>query len=559
MAEAVIPKKTKKDLILDIYKQAPTLSNKKIAEYTGASISYVSRLLGARETKPLNDNDIKKRQIRSHSRRVQKIIWSQFKQSQLDFVRTYLPTVVYKAEIKPNKEGDFVNYILPTDDQFEASGSGADLSGSWSQYQYLAEKRIGIGQKITRFPAEDAVREGFKFLNKKTKEVVERPDIETWMEDTDFLNELAKTIYFERVYGVSFLVAYYSKEDKMKGKLGDPYQKSEGKPIAFEALPPTEVSPVNFWESEKLDHNPQKWTVRGGLFNPQQIHYSRVRVFMSRPVVNRWYGLSVFEPIWDSAIPYYQALIFLLRGFAKWGNLIPIVTVDSEDSVDDVFDENVDVVEDMKMNGTFIFPRGTEVAFANTNLATGLREMMDIWIEDVSSGTGIPVPVLMGRVVASGLGNNGYAIMERYYWNTVKKIQKTFTDDVRAILIQAGFNIKDLIIDWNLTITKTDQQRLMDEGMAIENEILKERLLQEKIMTDRALLEQKMMEEGKIPIQEGSEGETKPKGGNGEAKKTTQNTKDFLIELRKKRLTTDMILTEMNKKRAKLLQERGYT
>ena len=128
------------------------------------------------------------------------------------------------------------------------------------------------------------------------------------------------------------------------------------------------------------------------------------------------------------------------------------------------------------MNGTFIFPRGTEVKFANTQLATGLRDMMEIWIEDMAAGSGIPVPTLMGRIVASGLSGVGYLVAERYYWNTVKKIQQSFTDDVRAILILAGFDMKDLVIDWKLSITKTDQQRLMDEGLQIENEIMKERL-----------------------------------------------------------------------------------
>ena len=547
MAEAVAirPKTTKKELILDLYNAAPQLSNQLIAKSTGASISYVSRLLGSRDVKPLNEDEIKKKQMQYHSRNLNKIIWSRFKRSQLDFVKTYLPTVNYKQEIKPIKEHDFVNYKLPTDDAFESSGSGEDLSGSWSQYQYLAEKRIGIGPKITRFPAEDAVREGFKFLNKKTKEVVEKSEIELWMEDTDFLNELAKAIYFERVYGISFLVSYYSKEDKIEGKLGDPYKKSEGKPIAFEALPPTEVSPVNLWKSERLDHNPQKWDIRGGLFNPQLIHHTRIRVFMSRPVVNRWYGLSIFEPMWDAVICYYQALIFTLLGFAKWGNLIPSVTTSSEDSIEEVFDKHIDTLEQMKMNGSFIWPQGTEIKFLETKLGSGLRELMDIWIEDISSGSGIPVPILMGRVVASGLGNNGYAIMERYYWNTVKKIQKTFTDDVRAILIQAGFNLKDVEIDWNLTITKTDQQRLMDEGLHVENEIMKERLLQEQVMTDRMLSGEAFEE----PEQE---------GGNGEAKKGSQSTKDFILELRSKQKSTDFILSEMRKRRVKLLQERGY-
>ena len=544
MAEAV-PQMTKKDAIFSMFKKAPQLSNADIADFTGSSVSYVTRLLGARTVEPLNLEEVKKLQASRKAAKVRSAIWSHFRQSQTQFVTTYLPTKIYKNEKKKYQEEDFVNYYVPNEDKYQTTGSGEDLSGSWSQYEFLAERRIGTGRKIAWFPAEDAVREGIKFLNKKTKEVVPQPEIDTWMEDTDFLNQLAKAIYFERVYGISFLISYYSENDKEKGVLNEEVKKSEGTIVAFEALPPTVISPTDSYRSEKLDKNPQKWSLQGGLYDPQQIHYSRVRVFMSREVVNRWFGLSVFEPIWDSTIPYYQALIYLLRGFSKWGNLIPKVTIDSTDSVEDVFDKNVELVEEMKMNGTFIFPAGTTIDFANTQLATGLREMLEIWIEDMAAGSGIPVPIMMGRVVSSGLSGIGYLVAERYYWNTIKKIQKSFTDDVRAILIAAGFDMKDIEIDWNLVITKTDQQRLVDESLQLENEIMKERLIQEKVMTDRMLAEGIEPQEEEGEKGEGKDGEkgkekTEPKKspGNGGVKREAQQKQtDFVIDrVRLKRL-----------------------
>jgi hypothetical protein len=280
---------------------------------------------------------------------------------------------------------------------------------------------------------------------------------------------------------------YFSEDDKGRGILDSEYQKKEGAPKAFEAIPPSVASPLDIWDSKKLDKDPQKWTIRGGFYDPQEIHFSRVRVFMSRPVVNRWYGLSIFELIRESVIPYYQALIFLFRGFSKWGNMIVKYLIDSEKDLDELYDDHADLIEEMKMNCTFIGPKGTEIDFANTQLATGLRDMMEIWIEDISAGTGIPVPILMGRIVSSGLSGVGYLVAERYYWNTIKKIQKSFTDDVRYLLTMAGFDIKDLEIDWNLSITKTDQQMLIDEGLQLENELLKEQLIQSKIMTDRMI------------------------------------------------------------------------
>lgn len=471
---------TKKESIQKLWKSSPTLTNKQIAKHTGASLSYVNQLLGNRIIDPM----------KSHTSRKELDLWAKFKKSQAQFMWNYLPTKRYKAEFDfsnpPDSKltDDFsTNFYLPTEDQWSTTASGQDFMGSWSQYQFLAERRIGPGVKITRFPAEDAIREGFQILDSKSKKVVPFPELDEWIKNTDFLNELARVIYFERTYGIGFLVAYYSADDKAQGVMSKKLGKGEKTPIAFEALAPTEVSPLNVFESNKLDKNPQKWDLRGGTINPQEINHERVRVFMSRPVVNRWYGLSIFELVWDHIIPYYQAQIFLLRGFAKWGNMVVDYEVDSEDTIDALFDEHQEVIEDMKMNGTLLHKLGTSVGFMNTNLGTGLQDILEIWIEGISSGTGIPVPVLMGRVTSAGLSGAAYLMAERYYWNMVKNIQQAFTDDVTKIIEKAGFDMKGKEINWRLSITKTDQQRLIDEGMQIENEILKEQYVQTQIQT----------------------------------------------------------------------------
>ena len=475
----------KKKRILDMFDVAPQLSNATIAKATKTSLSYVQRLLGPNRSQ----QDVKRKyDILNRAGDLKGVIWKDLKKTRNDFVKAFLPTKKYE------QESDFINYLLPTDDTFATTGSGEDLSGSWAQYEYLSEKRIGIGQKITKFPAEDAVREGFKLLDAKTGKVEKRPDIEQWLDDTDFLNEFATAIYYERVYGTSFLIKYYSEDDKAKGVMGTPVKASEGSIVAFEAHPPTLLTPIDAHKSNKLDKNPQKWSLMGGYYDPQRIDSSRVRVLMSRPVHSRWYGLSIWEPIWDSAIPYYQALIFLLRGFSKWGNTIVKYIIDSEEDIDTLFDKHADLIEEMKMNGTFLGVRGTEIDFQPTQLATGLRDMIEIWLEDIASGTGIPVPILMGRVVASGLGNNGYAIMERYYWNMIKKIQRSFTDDVLAILKEAGFDMTGLKIDWNLSITKTDQQRLQDELMEIEIKMAEKELKMMDLQIEEKKLSNEMME-----------------------------------------------------------------
>lgn len=560
MAEA----KSKKDLILEVFNDAPALSNPMIAKLTDSSEGYVRRLLGPlREVmtkKPVIDQ--KQKRALMKAKESNQRYWNNAKVSQYYFMKNFLPSKEYTFESQIAKdfvESDFASFFLPTEDAFSSSGSGQDFAGTWAQYEYLAERRTGVGHKVTRFPAEDAVREGFKIMDKKTNEVKPLEEIfssfdkalslQKWLKDTDFMNVLAQTIYMERVYGISFLVMYFSEDDKAKGVLSKEYNEREEYPKAFEPIPPTVAAPMNEWDTKKLDKDPQKWTIRGGLHDPQEINYTRVRVFMSRPVFSRWYGLSVFEPCWDSMISYYQALIFLLRGFAKWGNMIVKYIIPSEEDLADLYEEHIDLVEDMKMNMTYIGPQGTEIDFANTNLANGLKDLIEIWLEDICAGAGFPVNILMGRVVSAGLSGVGNLVAERYYWNTIKKIQQAFTDDVRAILELAGFDLTDLEIDWNLAITKTDQQRLIDEGLQIENEMMKEQLIQQRVMTDRMI-------SGEAFEQPQQEGQTPSNGGKKELEKSAKSKQDFFEQVRDQQTKVKSMLDHIKQRRAELLKPR---
>ena len=518
MAEAEVKYGSKKQAVQDLFDQTPHLKNSAIAKLTGSSEGYVYRLLGPNRT----SSQVAKTRL-DKSKGLKGVIWTDFKKTRNDFVEAFLPLKEYKSET------DFAGYHLPTEDSFASAGTGEDLSGSWSQYEFLSEQRIGIGPRITRMPAEDAVINGFKFLDRNTGEEVKKPKVQQWVEDTDFLNELAQALYFERMYGVGFLLMYYSEDDKAKGLLGKEVKKSEGIIKAFEAHPPTILSPVNIYESDKLDKNPQNWDLMGGEYNPQRIDHTRVRVIMTRHKPNRWYGLSIWEPIWDSAIPYYQALIFLLRGFVRWGNTLATYIINSEEDIETLYNKHGTLIEEMAMNGVLIAPMGSEVGFTPTQLATGLREMMDIWIEDICAGTAIPVPLLMGRVVASGLGNNGYAIMERYYWNMIQKIQRSITDDVLAILKQASFKLDGLKLDWNISLTKTDEQRLADELMEREITLADLEIETVKLSQDRMKIENEQME-----LQLYNEALGEPTDAN-DLQTTTQQTKDFLEVIRAKR------------------------
>jgi len=391
---------------------------------------------------------------------------------------------------------DFQNYFLPTDDIYASSGTGDNTLPGLAHFEYLAEQRIGLPWKIARKPAEDAVRNEFTIRDRQGEEVMD-DKLYDWLHDpvVDFYNQLMLALYFERVYGTAFLMTYFTDSDKEQEKFDKPAPKDK-KPISYQAFPPTVMSPNNVYKTTWLGSNPQKWDLSGGTYNTTQIHHSRVHVIMTRPSVNRWRGLSVFEPIWIPVMSYFQAMVYMLRAFSEMGNVIPAWLIDTQEDQNEIMSLYSDFLDEMKMNGKYVAKKGDEFIFQNTNIGTGLENLMEMWKEDIAAGSNIPMPILFGRVTAAGMSGAAYLMAERYYWNEVSNIQHSLSDDVIRIISAAGFKDVDYKkrVDWQLAITKTDQQRLLDEGMEIQNELLKENLMQAKLQTGMMAQQFEMMQ-----------------------------------------------------------------
>ena len=377
---------------------------------------------------------------------------------------------------------DFASHYLPMDDIYASSGTGTDDQSSLTQFQWIAERRIGLGPKLTRKPATDAVQNRFKVFNIETDEEDKFPELYEWIKKTDFFNQLAEALYFERTYGMGLLMKYYTENDKERQEFDDEAPKGKP-PIALQALPPTYLAPIDTYRTSYLDTDPQKWNFQGGMYNSQKIHHSRIEVLMTRRVPDRWRGLSVFEPIWIPLMSYFQAQIYMLRAFARLGNTITAFKVDTEEELADVFTQYSELIDEMKMNGIFIGRKGDELQMVNTQIGTGLKDLMEEWKEDISAGTSIPVPIIWGRVTAAGMSGAAYLMAERYYWTEISNIQTSITDDCIRIFEDAGFDFTNRRIEWNLAVTKTDQQRLLDEGMELQNEMMKEQLIQAQLNT----------------------------------------------------------------------------
>ena len=256
----------------------------------------------------------------------------------------------------------------------------------------------------------------------------------------------------------------------------------------------------------------------------------------SLPVVVTFKVLSIFEPLWYPIICYFMVQIFTLRAFSRLGNSIVFVKINEELSIDALYDKFGELLEEMKMNGMIVTDAGSEIGVLNTEIATGLRDLLEIWIEDIAAGTGIPVVIMLGRAESSGIGSEMYLVFERYYWNMIAKIQQSFTDDVLSILKSAGFKLQGYRLDWALAIVKTDAQRLADEGMQLQNESLEKQNLLLDMQMESEKLELAIREEQFVNGTTEEEG-----GGNGE--KPKQDFVDDQYQIRAK------IVSDLRKRR----------
>jgi hypothetical protein len=419
--------------------------------------------------------------------------WSYYRNNISDFTQTFFPT---------RKIEDFPNFFDPAGDITNSGGSLSDDQPGFSQFKWLYEKRLGVCNNIVTKPAEDAVKNKFR-LAKFNGEIDETltDNVMEWLEDPEvkFWDQLTLALTYERAYGIGIIIKYYQDAIDDREKLAEPAPKNE-LPVTLQAFPPDVMTPLNTERTVYLDSDPRTWDWHGGRIGPAKIDHSRVQVIMTRPSTTRWFGQSLFEAIWIPLLLYFEVFVYMLRHFTKWGNIIPKYMVDAEDDLDTIYTSYADLIEEMKMNGSFVGRKGDELDFAPTGTAEGLTELMEILKEEIAARTRIPVIVTFGRTSNAGLGSAGYLLAQMEYWGEVANIQRSISDDVMRMIKAAGFDIKKRRLDWMLSINKTDQQRLIDEGMQIENEIMKERLMQARLQTmmlaDQAQNPEKYMDQG---------------------------------------------------------------
>jgi hypothetical protein len=471
------------------------------------------------------------------------------------------------------KRVDFVPYYRPSDD-WMGSSSGEGDRPTLQDLAALMMLRVGCVWFATNEMAGDAVRNWHQFCDPDKPDKPVKDDkikgILDFAVKTDLKNSVHQWLRWERGMGTAFQVKYWTNKDK--DVMSEPPPNRP--PRKFRAFSPRFMTPINLNKSNELDYQQDVWKFSGGVFAKFSIHQDRVDVLSTRPEEGNWRGLSICEPVWISLMGYFQNFIYIVKAFRKWGEQIPVLHSGDSLPEPDEIDDLMDLMDQFEMNWKWAVGKDDKLEIIQTQIGKGIGEAMEQFKEDISSAWRIPLNQLFGRSVGGGLQGAGALVSKEDYLQQVSNIQMSLNDDLLRIYRDAGFEVDQWDIMWNMAVKKTDEQRLKEEGMTTQNKILEEQLKNQKIQRKILELQYEQMqwqslmgEEGRPGEEEGEEGETKYESEEPEKEETQSKLSDFkkamsmtYDECMKQRTTqikanhpelTDEVINEMAKERCR--------
>jgi len=378
-----------------------------------------------------------------------------------------MPT--YKQDYKSDYTDDMMTWYNATDDITKTSGSGQYYSTqNLYELEFLANKRLGVGHAITEGFAKDALYNWFepkKVDSENTR--VKIPGFKKWQKDTDFKNKSILWYTHKRTYGIGLMVKFWTSHDKME----TPAPRKP--PKDFQVISPTLLSATNTYKTRYLTYDEEMWKFQGGNLKVRSIHPSRIEVIRGTPQTDNFRGYSVLEPIYLSLICYFNGMINITRGVAKWGSMIPVLKSGTVTPTPTEYTNFLKLMEEFVMNNFMFIGRDDKIEFPTVSNGQGILQAMEFIKEDIASGTRIPLNVLFGRAESGGIGGEGALTAERTYLNQLANGQTNISDDFINIFSDAGFDFEDRDLDWNLAIQKTKEQQLTEERMRLEIDMMR--------------------------------------------------------------------------------------
>jgi len=369
-------------------------------------------------------------------------------------------------------QSDFNNFYSATDNISNASGSGVQSdSQNLLELDFLANKRLGVGNAITQGFSEDALFNWFnpKKVDTKNSHVVVK-GFNKWILDTDFKNQAINWNTHKRIFGIGLLCKFWTNHDDMS----QPAPRTP--PRKFQVISPIYLSPINSWDTRYIDYDEENWRFMGGNLKVKQIHKSRIEVLRGVPQQSSYRGLSVLETVYLPLICYYNAIIYVTRALSKFGNMTPVLHSGSTIPTPNEYTEFLALMQEFVMNGFFYLGKDDKIEYPNTNIGAGLFDTLEILKEEMASGTRIPLNQLFGRSESGGIAGTGNLTAERKYLNLLANEETKISDDFLRIFGDARFDFDGLELDWNLALQKTREQQLLEEQLELNNTLLKQQV-----------------------------------------------------------------------------------
>jgi len=452
--------------------------------------------------------------------------------------------LVNALKVKSIAKTDFAPYYKPSEN-FYGSASGEDQRPSLADLAAIGQVRMGCVWMATAEIAGDVVRNWHSFVDPDRPDKPIKDDatkaIFKFVVKTDLKNASHQWVRWERLFGTSFLVKYWTNKDKDTMHEPAPFKP----PRKFRAFSPRFMTPINLNSSNELNYQEELWKFSGGIFAKFAIHQDRVDVLTTRPEEGNWRGLSLCEPVWIPLMGYFNNFIYIVKAYRRWGDQVPVMhsgdTIPDAEEIDDI----LDLMDQFEANMKWAVGKDDKIEFIQTKIGSGIKESMEMFKEELSCCWRIPLNQMFGRSVGGGLQRAGALVSKEDKLQNDSNIQMSITDNIKKIYTDAGFEVEQWDLLWNMAVKKTDEQLAKEEGMQTQNKILAEQLKSQKLQNKLLAMQVEQAQwQGIMPEEEGAPGE----GGESSPGETEEGESQESDEPREE---TDSKLTDMQKKRRK--------
>jgi hypothetical protein len=354
---------------------------------------------------------------------------------------------------------------------------------------------VGVGYQATYKISDDATKNGFDLIKDQDKQDAKPekvPEAFKWMRRSGFLDMLWYWHAFDLGMGVGFAIPHWNKElkdialidDVQRGRVKKKFSNRRDfrhlreappttPPDRWEVLNPRYFQPTgtSLTKSKRLNYDEEVWEFNGGVVrHATKIHRDRVFVLRTHEMTGYWRGLSTFDPIRFSLLGYFNNLIFVQRGVQNWGDNVATLfyghkfpTIEEQKKIQAILDL-------YEANGKIHLPEGAKLDFKQVNIGKGLRDAMEMYVEDISGKLRIGKNQLLGRSEGGGLTSGPAQITKDDYYERVGDDQRKLSRPTMKILWRFFPETEDMWPRWHLNVYKTDEQRHKEEGMKLDNE-----------------------------------------------------------------------------------------